>query len=274
MSAAEAGTTPDPGSLAAERIVPGTEVWNASYPDHIQRYRFALDYIPHGANVLDAGCGVGYGAAEIADARGARVIAVDIAQEALELAAQHFDREAITWCRDDCHRLDEAAAHAPFDAIINFENIEHLARPEDFVARAASLLTPGGALLTSTPNRLLLNHLRGVPEDAPSSNHYHLNEMSEAEFRTLLDRHFADVRILYQSLGGVSGLRLRLRSAAATLRILPLLRRIRRAARHPGVPGNSTTPAEPLQDWTIGSVDTGAAWTLIAICRGPRPAKE
>ena len=274
MSAAEAGA-PDArrgDRMEAERIVPGTEIWDASYPDHIQRYRFALDYVPQGASVLDAGCGVGYGAAEIADHRAARVVAVDIAQDALDLAAQHFDRAAISWCRDDCHRLDAAAAHGPFDVIINFENIEHLERPEEFVARAAALLKPGGTLLTSTPNRLLLNHLRGVPGDAPSSNHYHLNEMSEAEFCTLLGRHFEDVQIRYQSVAGAAGIRLRLHSAAATLRILPLLRGIRRMIRRPSTVRRSTAPPAALRKWTIGSVDTGAAWTLIAICSRPRSA--
>ena len=275
MSAAEAGAAEDArhsSGMEAERIVPGTAVWEASYPDHIQRYRFALDHVRHGALVLDAGCGVGYGAAEIADSRAAQVVAVDIAQDALDLAAQHFDRAAITWCRDDCHRLDAAAAYGPFDVIINFENIEHLERPEDFVERAAALLKPDGTLLTSTPNRLLLNHLRGVPGDAPSSNHYHLSEMSETEFRTLLARHFEDVRILYQSPAGAAGLRLRLRSVAATLRILPLLRGLRRMLRRASAVRNGDAQPRTPRDWTIGSADTGAAWTLIAICTGPRSA--
>lgn len=277
MSAAETGAASEAGRselVEAERIVPGTEVWDASYPDHIQRYRFALDFIPQGATVLDAGCGVGYGAAEIADNRGARVVAVDIAQEALDLAAHHFDRPAITWCRDDCHRLEAAAAHGPFDAIINFENIEHLERPEDFVARAAALLKPGGTLLTSTPNRRLLNHLRGVPRDAPSSNQYHLNEMSEAEFRTLLGRHFEDVQIRFQSVAGAAGIRLRLRSASATLRILPLLRGIRRMIPGSGAGRKGSAQPRTPRTWTLGSVDTGAAWTLIAICRSPRVSKR
>ena len=267
------GGAHDSAAAEGERIVPGTPLWDASYPDHIQRYQFALDFIAEDAAVLDAGCGVGYGAAEVADRRRARVVAVDIAEEALALARQHFDHPAITWCRDDCERLETAADFAPFDVVINFENIEHLAHPAGFLARAAELLKPGGALLTSTPNRLLLNHLRGVPADAPSANHYHLNEFSEAEFRALLETYFEHVALWYQSPAGTSRVRLRLRSAAVSLRILPLLKAARRIFRLNRSRGRSA-PGGGLRKWTIDARDNGAAWTLIAVCRAPRKSQR
>lgn len=252
-----------------ERIVPGTPYWETSFPDHIQRYRFALDYIEQGDRVLDAGCGVGYGAAEIADRRSARVTAVDIADDALDLARARFDRPNIIWCRDDCHTLDAAAAHAPFDVIINFENIEHLEDPARFIARAAALLSPDGVLLTSTPNRLLINLLRGVDADAPSANPYHVHEFSEPEFRALLSRHFGDVRIVYQSVAGRAGRRMRLRALAARLRVLPLLRAVKRMLRRQATQ-ESHAGDHAMTEWAIEDRDRGTAWTLIAICREPR----
>ena len=254
-----------------ERIVPGTALWDASWPDHIQRYRFALDYVADGANVLDAGCGVGYGAAEVADARKARVVAVDIADEALDLARQHFDRTSITWCRDDCESMAAAAAHAPYDVVLNFENIEHLARPEEFVKTAASLLRPGGLLLTSTPNRLLLNRLRGVPPEAPSANRYHLNEFSEEEFRTLLTRHFEHVEIWYQSPAGASRLRIRLRTVANRTGLAHVARLLRRVTGRGRTRAESRSiPGRGIREWSIQPRDNGSAWTLIAVCRNPR----
>jgi SAM-dependent methyltransferase len=257
--------------MVDERIVPGTAVWDTSWPDHIQRYRFALRYVADGANVLDAGCGVGYGSAEIADSRSARVVAVDIADEALVVARRHFDRPCIAWCRDDCESLTAAAAHAPFDVVINFENIEHLARPEKFVSNAASLLRPDGLLLTSTPNRLLLNRLRGVPPEAPSANRYHLNEFSEAEFRTLLSRYFQHVDIWFQSPAGASRLRLRLRTAAnrtGLARIASALRRVSGIGQPRAKSGSAG--ARGIREWSIEPRDNGSAWTLIAVCRNPR----
>lgn len=255
---------------AEERIVPGTEHWDDSYPDHIQRYRFALRFVEAGAPVLDAGCGAGYGAAELADGAAARVVAVDIDGSALELARRHFDRPGITWIRDDCHALDTAARYGPFAVITNFENIEHLARPADFVARAAALLRPDGVLLTSTPNRLLLNALRGAPPDAPPTNPHHLHEFSEDEFRSLLRRHFDEVRFHYQSPSGAAGLRLRLRSLAGRLRLLPLLRFVHHRLRRQ--PSSAPAARRTPRGWTIHDTRplAGVAWTIIAVCRGPR----
>ena len=267
----------DAETLAAwERIVPGTPAWKTSYPDHIQRYEFALTYVPHGSTVLDAGCGAGYGAAEVADARAARVVAIDIADDALTLARQHFDRAAITWCRDDCHTLDKARAFAPFHVVINFENIEHLNEPARFLSRAADLLSPDGILLTSTPNRLLLNRLRGAADDDPSANPYHLNEFSEAEFRALLAQCFDRVEIWYQCPAGSASRRLRLRSVAARLRLLAplraagrLIRRLARPRRRGARQSVSRVPA-----WRILDHDPGTAWTLIAVCRDPVRAAD
>jgi SAM-dependent methyltransferase len=257
----------------AERIVPGTAVWDASFPDHIQRYRFAAALIPEGGIVLDAGCGAGYGAAELAASRNARVVAVDIAADALALARAHFDRPDITWCRDDCHTLGQAAAHGPFDVIVNFENIEHLRHPARFVARAADLLRADGILIASTPNRVLINRARGAPDDAPSVNPYHVNELSETEFRELLERHFEHVEMRYQCLRGAAGRRLTLRTIAARTGLLPALRALRRAVN--AVVRRDAGRVSTLGDvaWTIEERDCGTAWTLIAICTRPRDAQ-
>jgi SAM-dependent methyltransferase len=254
-----------------ERIVPGTPHWDASYPDHIQRYEFARARIRPQAHVLDAGCGAGYGSAALADAGAARVIAVDIAAEALDLARRHFDRPNVTWLEDDCHTLERAAGHAPFDAIINFENIEHLARPADFVARAAALLRPDGLLITSTPNRTLINRLRGVTDAAASANPFHLSELNENEFRTLLERRFSSVQMWYQSPEGGERRRMRLRARAARLGLLPLLRAARRMLGRPAAAGAAA--GAPARAWRIDAANPGddVAWTLIAVCRNPRP---
>ncbi len=47
-----------------------------------------------------------------------------------------------------------------YDAVLALEVIEHVAHPDDFVAKLATLLKPGGALIMSTPNgRYFLNKL-------------------------------------------------------------------------------------------------------------------
>lgn len=268
------GTHSEAARRAEERIVPGTPHWEASYPDHIQRYRFAAGFVAPGSTVLDAGCGVGYGAALLADAQpDVRVVAVDIAADALALASTHFDRANITWCPDDCEVLSVAAPLGPFDVITNFENIEHLERPEALVARAAQLLAPTGVFLTSTPDRLLLNRLRGVPPDAPPSNPHHHREFSEAEFRALLEDSFGTVEMWYQWPVGRAGLGLRVRSAAARLRLRPALLAARGMLRRRRVVGRPARAGSAPDAWRIAREHPGRdlSWTLLAVCSAPRP---
>ena len=56
---------------------------------------------------------------------------------------------------DDWRVVDALSAgswEAPFDAVVCADVLEHLARPEDLLARIRSWLRPGGTLLVSVPN--------------------------------------------------------------------------------------------------------------------------
>ena len=183
----------------AERIMPGTGLWNAHYAEHIQRYAFVAECMTHGARVLDAGCGCGYGPAFLADQGAGLVVAVDNSAEALAIARQRFNRHSVVWLEEDCHTLAAAGAYAPFDVICNLENLEHLAEPERFLDRTLDLLHPKGVYVASTPDRDTMNRLRGLRVDAKTINPYHSSELSEEEFRALLASRFEDVTVWYQT---------------------------------------------------------------------------
>jgi len=183
-----------------ERIVPGTPLWREHYEEHAQRYKFACTFLAPGGRVLDAGCGVGYGSAVLADHGAARVVAVDLSPEALAIGQREFARPTIEWVLDDCQTLERASAAGPFELITNLENLEHLPAPERFLMAAKRLLTPGGVLITSTPNRIGVNRLRGLRPDAPSTNPFHSREYTTEEFRLLLAPHFEQVEIHQQTL--------------------------------------------------------------------------
>jgi SAM-dependent methyltransferase len=253
-----------------ERIVPGGPDWDTAYPDHIQRYEFAMRFIPPGSRVLDAGCGAGFGAAYIADHGAGPVAAVDISNEALEIARRHFARKSVTWIQDDCHTLQKAAEFAPFDAVCNLENIEHLREPEKFLRRLTELLKPDGVFVTSTPNRLLMNKLRGEDPDAPSRNRYHCREYTSTELMDLLQKFFSQVRLAYQR---------PVLATRVTLALYPFLnltwtnpamrlgRLIQRILRRPNIPANLDA-ALPPREWEVLDQDPGApeTWNFIAVC--------
>ena len=124
----------------------------ASYAENIQRYEFALEY-SRGKNVLDAGCGTGYGSNFLA-ANGAKsVLAVDISDKAIVEARENYRLDNLRYEGRDVELLgDDPALRGMFDTVVNFENLPHLLHPEKFISGVATILPPGGTFITSTPN--------------------------------------------------------------------------------------------------------------------------
>ncbi len=257
-----------------ERLAPGTPLWAELYPEHIQRYEFAARNLRPGGRVLDAGCGVGYGAAFLVDRGAGRVVAVDISREALEIARSQFHRSNVVWIEEDCLVLERAGQEQPFDVIVNLENLEHLSDPARFVSRAAGLLGSQGVFVCSTPDRIGINRLRGLRTGAGPANPFHAREYTTEELRALLEPRFASVELAYQTLDPIE--RMAFEPALAALWHNPASRVGRWAQRLLGRPAGTTRLEDllPSKRWQIldRSPGEGMTVTLLAVCRGPRPA--
>jgi SAM-dependent methyltransferase len=229
-----------------ERIVPDlTEPGIVAL--HLKRYEFAR---PHcrDRDVLDAGCGVGYGSAFLA-AEARRVVGVDLDGDAIAYAAQRYGRPNVEFMIGDLQRLE--VADASFDVVCAFETIEHLPEPERFVSETRRVLRPGGLLFASTPRA-----------NGTSDNPFHEREFSPAEFERLLGVRFSSVELLGQHRRQSTRHRLLQRLDVLELRRrLPFLRGVGRVVT--GTPAMADLSSDDVEI----SADLERATELIAVCR-------
>lgn len=165
--------------------------------EHLARYRFAnriAGGMEKAPRVLDAGCGAGYGTAELTCA--ASVTATDIAADAVGHAERRYGRPGVRFLRAACEALPFRAG--AFDLVTAFEVIEHIERWRELISEADRVLAPGGILLVSTPNRDYYEESRG--DSGP--NPFHVHEFDYAEFRQALEAVFPHVRIWVQNHAG------------------------------------------------------------------------
>lgn len=106
---------------------------------------------PHGARLLDVGCGAGI-AAEALARNGFQVTGLDAGAALIEAAQAHAD-PALGISYRTATTADLIAEGARFPVITALEVIEHVDDPAQFVADLARLLEPGGHLFLSTLNR-------------------------------------------------------------------------------------------------------------------------
>ena len=125
--------------FTGERVIPG-QVDADLLNEHMARYAFAAR-LSRRKQVLDAGCGSGYGSAELA--RGAAgVLGIDYSADAIEYARAAYALPNLRFEQADCAALP--AADGSIDLVVAFEVIEHLENWRVFLREARRVLAPGG----------------------------------------------------------------------------------------------------------------------------------
>ncbi len=176
--------------FTGERLIPG-EVDVDLLNEHLARYAFA-SRLARGKRVLDAGCGAGYGSAELAQAA-LSVVGLDRAPEALEFAGTHYRAPNLDFEQASCTAIPHPAA--TFDLVVAFEVIEHLENWRGLLEEARRVLCPGGQLIVSTPNKLYYTESRGEH----GANPFHVHEFTFEEFCAELRSVFAHVSVFLEN---------------------------------------------------------------------------
>ncbi len=172
-------------TLTGERTIPGLDIENYWFRRHEVVYqRLAARCV--GKEVLEAGCGEGYGADLIAGVA-RRVVAVDYDEAAVAHVRGRYPRVSVLQANLAQLPLPDASV----DVVVNFQVIEHLWDQTQFVVECARVLRPGGLLMMSTPNRITFSPGRDTP-----INPFHTRELNAVEMTELLvDGGFSEVSI-------------------------------------------------------------------------------
>ena len=182
--------------FTGERVIPG-QVDIDLLNEHLARYTFAAR-LARGKRVLDAGCGAGYGAAELAHSAQS-VVGIDLALEAVEFARENYRLPNLQFEQASCTALPHR--DSTFDLVVGFEVIEHLENWRDFLREVRRVLAPNGQFIVSTPNKAYYTESRG----AEGANPFHVHEFEFEEFRTELKSIFPYVSLYLENhVGGVT----------------------------------------------------------------------
>lgn len=114
------------------------------------RLAAALPHVPPGARVLDLGCGL-----TDLPSRLPSYVGCDRSPEILLVQRVRFPSAVFfEWDFAESDAPVGLAAQGPFDVVLLLAVLEHVEKPHRLVARAVSLLGPGGRLVVTTPHPL------------------------------------------------------------------------------------------------------------------------
>src|SRR6266566_3568981 len=176
--------------FTGERVIPG-QVDADLLNEHLARYAFAAR-LSRRKQVLDAGCGAGYGSAELARTA-ASVLGIDRSAEAIAFARAEYPAPNLRFEEGDCCALP--VPNESIDLVVGFEVIEHLEDWRGFLREARRALNASGQFIVSTPNKLYYSESRR----RAGPNPFHVHEFEFEEFRAELAEVFPHVSLFLEN---------------------------------------------------------------------------
>lgn len=175
--------------FTGERIVPEADnceplFAEKMYQEHIVRYLFAAQ-VCKDKDVLDIGCGVGYGSNFLAKSGAKSVTAFDLSEDAINHAREFYNHPQVEFL---VASAEEFAFKKKFDVAVCYELIEHVYKQDAVIDCIAKALKEDGLLLISTPRAL-----------AEKRTDFHTKEFNLDEYKQLLNNKFKYVEFYFEN---------------------------------------------------------------------------
>ena len=159
----------------SESVWPG--VRNDLFVAHESIYRFCAQLV-RDRDVLDAGCGTGYGTFILANSGSRSARGVDLDRRSIGFAKKRYRAPNLTFGVVDVERLqfDDGS----FDLIVASNVVEHLHDPKAFLQRMRKLLRAGGKAVIAAPPIYT-----SADVDVHAGIHYHRSNLPVSEWLIL-----------------------------------------------------------------------------------------
>ena len=151
----------------------------------LARFKFPARMLGPKDDVLDLGCGRGYGTYFYSSMTEGRVIGVDYFTDITQVRSQ-ISRPNLQYIEEDLRKPSEKLLALRHDAIISVDVIEHFSREGGtaIIEQFSNTLNPGGMMILGTPNR------RSAEWRSEQSKKVHIHEYEPEELREVCDRYF------------------------------------------------------------------------------------
>lgn len=158
--------------------------------EHRHRYQYAAQFAR--GTVLDAACGIGYGA-DILEAGGAELYTgIDYSDAAISEAKETFSKPSRTFYKGLVDQLP--FEDAQFDLVVSLETLEHVPDVDAALREFRRVLKFDGMLVASVPDKHFDEY---VSASSGASNEFHLHRFDREEIGNLMLKHFRHVRVGY-----------------------------------------------------------------------------
>ncbi len=160
---------------------------NVIFFAHLSLYDFAQQFA-QGKQVLDAGCGTGYGSFQFAQRGAASVEAIDHDNNVIAYAQRHFQNPALRFQHKD---LELASfSENSFDLIFCSNTLQQLHNVDRVMRNFHSSLAPDGQVIIAVP---FINSEDALVQNL--NNLHQVNNLSPRNWLTKIERYFAGLEI-------------------------------------------------------------------------------